>query len=85
MNEDQMKLKKQLTKREIKKGARLFVLISMSYGVDHDGADGDIDREAMIKEVVRGARESLLKEFPTLEVPPMTQADCVAAIKGMRK
>lgn len=75
-----------LTKREIKKAARLFVLISMAFGVDNDGADGNADQEAMINEVVCSARDSLLKEFPTLlEKIPTTQSDCIDAIKGMRK
>lgn len=74
-----------LSKREIKKAARLFVLISMSYGLDNDGADGNADREAMIEEVVCIAREALQKEFPSLERLPTSQADCIDAIKGMRK
>lgn len=81
-----MKADKPLTKREIKKAARLFVLISMGFGVDHDGSDGDADREAMIAEVINNAHEALLKEFPTcLERIPTTQKECVATIKGMRK
>ncbi len=74
-----------LTKREIKKAARLFVLISMAFGVDNQGCE-DKDEFAMIDEVVRSASDALEKEFPTvMEHPPMTQALCVAAIKGMRK
>lgn len=80
-----MTSEKPLSKREIKKAARLFMLISMAYGVDNDGSDGDVDREAMINEVVCSARESLLKEFPSLKQMPMTQNGCVAAIKGIRK
>jgi hypothetical protein len=75
-----------LTKREVKKAARLFVLISMAFGVDNDGYDGNTDREAMIEEVLDSARNALLKEFPSLlESVPTTQSECVAAIKGMRK
>lgn len=80
-----MKKDTTLTKREIKKAARLFVLISMAYGVDNDGADGDTDREAMIYEVVYSARDSLQKEFPMLEFLPTSQSGCIDAIKGMRK
>lgn len=74
-----------LSKREIKKAARLFVLISMAYGVDNDGCDGNTDREAMIKEVVYGARDSLQKEFPMIKNIPVSQSGCIDAIKGMRK
>jgi hypothetical protein len=74
-----------LTKREIKKAARLFVLISMAFGIGNDGSAGNTDCEAMIEEVVDSARNALLKEFPSLlESMPTTQSKCVAAIKGMR-
>lgn len=85
VKEDCMKIDKPLSKREIKKAAQLFVLISMAYGVDNDGCDGNTDREAMIEEVVRNAKETLQKEFSDLESLPVTQAECVDAIKGMRK
>lgn len=79
-----MKADKPLTKREIKKAGRLFLLVSM-WNAENDGCDGDTDREAMVAEVVHSSEKALLKEFPSLKTIPITQAGIIDAIKGMRK
>ncbi len=77
-----MKTDKPLTKREIKKAARLFMLC-MATQIDAVGSKTD-DEAKMIEEVMAQAHKVLDKEYPGISHFLGSQAECVAAIKGMR-
>ncbi len=78
-----MKKEKPLTKREIKKAARLLML-SMAMQIDDTGSMTD-DESAIIIEARESAKQAMDKEFPTINHYLGSQGQCVTAIKGMRK
>lgn len=71
-----------LSKREIKKAARLFML-SMAMQIDDTGSMTD-DERAMVIEARESAKKAMGKEYPTVSHYLGSQGQCVAAIKGMR-
>ncbi|MDD5211430.1 MAG: hypothetical protein PHV62_03380 [Sulfuricurvum sp.] len=72
-----------LTKREIKKAARLFTLC-MTTQIDDVGSAND-DESNMVNKAMELAHEALDKEFPGVSHFVASQAQCVAIIKGMRE
>ena len=72
-----------LTKREIKKAARLFTLMTMGQ-FDTNGARND-EETYVISEAAILANEALSKEFPEIEIYFGTLSQCIEHIKGMRK
>lgn len=72
-----------LTKHEIKKAARLFMLC-MATQIDDIGSEND-DESKMVLEAMESAHRALDIEFPTISHYLGSQSQCVEAIKGMRK
>lgn len=71
-----------LTKREIKKAARLYILAML---INDMGDGGETDEEmAVAQEAFRQVEEAFLKEFPGIALP-LHFSHCIDAIKGMRE
>lgn len=71
-----------LTKREIKKAARLYILAML---INDMGDGGESNEEiAVLKEAQRQVTEAYIKEFKGLEIP-LHFSSCIDAIKGMRE
>jgi hypothetical protein len=72
-----------LTKRELKKAARLFTL--MTIGQFDCGGVNTNEEIDVLSEAVDTANEALLKEFPEIEGYFGQLSSCIEHIKGMRK
>lgn len=78
-----MKNDAKFTKREIKKAARLFTLMTIGQ-FDCGGMETDEEID-VLNEAVSAANEALLKEYPEIEGYLGSLSSCIEYIKGMRK
>lgn len=78
-----MKKDTPLTKREIKKAARLFTLMTIGQ-FDCGGMETDEEID-VLSEAANAARDSILKEYPEIEGYLGSISACIDYIKGMRK
>lgn len=73
---------KPLTKREIKKAARLYTLMIVAQ-FDTNGAESE-DEIDVISQASDSAIAALNKEFPEFKTFLGTLSQCIDAVKGMR-
>lgn len=74
---------KPLSKREIKKAARLFTLMTIGQ-FDCGGTETD-EEENVLGAAVEAANDALNKEYPKIKGYLGSINDCIDYIKGMRK
>lgn len=78
-----MKKDTPLTKREIKKAARLFTLMTIAQ-FDCGGMETD-EQIDVLEKAVEMVRDDLAKEFPEIDYLIGSLSGCIEHIKGMRQ
>lgn len=78
-----MKNNTPLTKRELKKAARLFTLMTIGQ-FDCGGVETDEEID-VLSEAANAANDAILKEYPEIEGYLGSITACIDHIKGKRK